>query len=327
MTKGGWGVALLVSILAIAGPVAAAEDPLTNVQQKPWQAEGATAHIPLWPEGMAIEHPETKDAEYYGIGADFAVGGRSVQVVRNVSRPILEVYAPRTRSNSGVAVVVFPGGGYRILAIDLEGTEVCDWLTGRGITCAVLKYRVPGTGPYWNQECDCRKIPAVPMALQDAQRAIGLLRQRAAEFHIDPRKVGVLGFSAGGHLVAEVSNRDERAYAPIDAADKLSSRPDFGIMLYPGHLWEEPGLTLTSSVKVSDKAPTTFILHAENDPVDDVRHSLTYYLALEQAKVPVEMHLYAEGGHAIGLRPTPNPISGWTVLVEKWLYTIRMLTP
>lgn len=326
MSKGGWGAALLALTIAIAGNAVAAENPLTNIQQKPWQAEGAMAHIPLWPEGMAIEHPATTEAEFYGTSTDF-IGGRHVEVVRNVSRPTLEVYAPRTRRNSGAAVVVFPGGGYRLLAIDLEGTEVCDWLTGRGITCAVLKYRVPGTGPYGDPDCDCRKIPAVPMALQDAQRAIGLLRQRAAEFHIDPHKVGVLGFSAGGHMVAEVSNSEERAYTPIDAADRLSSRPDFGILLYPGHLWEEPGLTLSSSVKVSDKAPTTFILQAENDPIDDVRHSLTYYLALEQAKVPVEMHLYAEGGHAFGLRPTPNPISGWTVLVEKWLYTIRMLTP
>jgi acetyl esterase/lipase len=168
------------------------------------------------------------------------------------------------------------------------------------------------------------------MALQDAQRAVGILRQRAASFHIDPHKVGVLGFSAGGHLVADISNHDRRSYAPIDAADNESSRPDFGIILYPGHLWEEadkhgPRLSLNPAIKVSDKAPPTFILQAENDPVDDVRHSLTYYLALEQAKVPVEMHLYAEGGHAFGLRPTSLPISSWPALVEKWLHSIAML--
>lgn len=323
MTRRGWGAALFASIVMIMGPTAAAEDPLTNIQQKPWQAEGAVAHIALWPEGVAIERPATAEPESYGTSVDF-VGGRHVEIVRNVARPTLEIFPPRTRNNSGVAVVVFPGGGYRLLAVDLEGTEVCDWLTGRGITCAVLKYRVPGTGPYGDPDCNCRKIPAVPMALQDAQRAIGLLRQRAAEFHIDPRKIGALGFSAGGHLVADVSNHEERAYSPIDAADKVSSRPDFGIVLYPGHLWEEPGLTLNPSIKVTDKAPPTFILQAENDPMDDVRNSLTYYLALSQAKVPVEMHLYADGGHAFGLRPTPLAISGWTVLVERWLYTIGM---
>src|SRR5579859_4043613 len=250
MIRRGWGAVLLALIFLILGrAAAAAEDPLTNIQQKPWQAEGAAAHIPLWPEGMAIEHPATSEAEFYGTSTDF-VGGRHVEIVRNVSRPTLEIYPPRTRNNSGVTVVVFPGGGYRLLAVDLEGTEVCDWLTGRGITCALLKYRVPGTGPYYDPDCNCRKIPSVPMALQDAQRAIGLLRQRAAEFHIDPRKIGVLGFSAGGHLVADVSNREERAYAPVDAADKLSSRPDFGVILYPGHLWDEPNFTLNPSIKV-----------------------------------------------------------------------------
>lgn len=324
MTRRGWGAVLFSMIVAMAGSAAAEQVTLTNIQQKPWQAEGAAFHLPLWPEGMEIERPATTDPEFYGTSTDF-VSGRHVEVVRNVSRPTLEIYTPRTRTNTGVAVIVFPGGGYRILAADLEGTEVCDWLTGRGITCAVLKYRVPGSGPYWDPDCKCRKIPAVPMALQDAQRAIGILRQRAAEYHIDPHKIGVLGFSAGGHMAAEVSNRDERAYAPVDAADQLSSRPDFSIILYPGHLWDEPNFALTPTLKISDKAPTTFILQAENDPVDDVRNSLVYYLALQQAKVPVEMHLYADGAHAFGLRPTPNPISGWTLLVERWLYTIKML--
>lgn len=324
MPRSGWGGVLVAVIVAVMGVAASAQNPLTNIQQKPWQAEGAESHLPLWPEGMAPGHPATKDPEYYGTSSDF-VGGRHVEMVHNVSHPTLEIFTPRGRTNSGVAVVVFPGGGYSLLSVDLEGTEACDWLTGRGITCAVLKYRVPGTGPQYNPECKCQKFPEVPLALQDAQRALGLLRQRAAELHLDPHKIGVLGFSAGGHLAADVSNREDRAYAPVDAADRLSSRPDFTLMLYPGHLWEEPGLTLISSIKVSDKTPPTFLLQAENDPVDDVRHSLTYYLALEQAKVPAELHLYAEGGHGFGLRPTSLPISGWTILAEKWLYTIGML--
>ncbi len=243
----------------------------------------------------------------------------------------MSIYPPKGH-NSGVAVVVVPGGGYKILAIDLEGTEVCDWLTAKGITCVVLKYRVPGSGPYWDEQCNCRKIPAVPMALQDAQRAIGILRRRAGAFHIDPHKIGVLGFSAGGHLVADVSNREGRSYAPIDAADKQSSRPNFGVLLYPGHLWEGNDLgvnlttlTLNPTIKVSEKTPPTFILQAENDPVDNVRHSLTYFLALKHAKVPAEMHIYAEGGHAFGLRRTSQPITEWPDLVEKWLHTIGML--
>jgi acetyl esterase/lipase len=126
-------------------------------------------------------------------------------------------------------------------------------------------------------------------------------------------------------MVADVSNHAERTYAPVDAADKESSRPDFAIALYPGHLWEEPGLTLTREVRVSAQTPPTFLLQAEDDPVDDVRHSLTYYLALKQAKAPVEMHLYAHGGHAFGMRRTSQPITDWPELVERWLHTIGML--
>ncbi|MGH7024615.1 MAG: alpha/beta hydrolase [Caulobacteraceae bacterium] len=247
--------------------------------------------------------------------------------VENVSRPTMSIYKAKGK-NTGVAVVVFPGGGYVDLAIGLEGTEVCDWLTVRGITCVVLKYRVPGSGPYWDRTCNCRKIPAVPMALQDAQRTIGMLRREAPSFGINPHKVGVLGFSAGGHLVADVSNHDGRSYTPIDAADSESSRPDFAVMLYPGHLWGEwgpPELKLNPSIQVSRKTPPTIIIQAENDPVDDVRNSLTYYMALRQWKVPVEMHLYAEGGHAFGLRRTSQPITEWPDLVEKWLHTIKML--
>lgn len=322
-------LAALTSATAVnAAPPAMASEPdapLIDAQDRPWRPAPPAHEIPLWPEGMAIARPATNNPERFGTGSG-RIAGRPVTVVEDVSRPTLAIYPPKG-SNTGVAVVVFPGGGYRILAIDLEGTEVCDWLTARGVTCAVLKYRVPGSGPYWSETCDCRREPAVPMALQDAQRAIGLLRQRASAWRLDPHKIGVLGFSAGGRLVADVSNHTERAYTPIDAADAQSSRPDFAIALYPGHLWQAPGLTLTPDVRVSAQTPPTFLLQAEDDPVDDVRQSLTYYLALQQAKAPVEMHLYAQGGHAFGLRRTAQPITGWPDLVETWLHTIGMLPP
>ena len=140
--------------------------------------------------------------------------------VDNVSRPTMMVYPP-TGKNTGAAVVVFPGGGYYVLAIDLEGTEVCDWLTSKGITCVLLKYRVPHSGPQWDERCKCQIKPKAPMALEDAQRTVGLVRFHAAEYHIDPYKIGVLGFSAGGHLVADVSTHfDKRLYPTVDAADK-----------------------------------------------------------------------------------------------------------
>jgi acetyl esterase/lipase len=238
--------------------------------------------------------------------------------------------------NTGVAVVVFPGGGYRFLAMDLEGTEICDWLTSRGVNCVLLKYRVPGSGPWWDDEHHRRVYPKVQTALQDAQRTLGLVRLHAVEWHVDPHKVGVIGFSAGGHLVAAVSTHfAQRTYVPVDAADKLSCRPDFAIALYPGHLWaleDEDGkvrdathLSLRPDITVRADSPPTFLLQAEDDDVDGVEQSLAYYVALQKARVPVEMHLYAQGGHAFGLRPNKLPIAQWPRLVETWLETIGVL--
>src|SRR6267154_822040 len=243
--------------------------------------------------------------------------GVSWIVACNVSLPTMTVYSPKGK-NTGVAVVVFPGGGYNCLAIDLEGTEICDWLTSRGITAVLLKYRVPlkKAGPYGE----------APPALEDAQRTVGLVRFHAAEWHVDPHKIGVIGFSAGGHMVAAMSTHfDKRSYAAVDAADKGSCRPDFAIACYPGHLWnEDKGFMLNPNVPVSSNTPPTFLLHAEDDHVDDVEQSLVYYIALKKAGVLVEMHLYAQGGHAFGLRRTKFPITGWPQLVEAWLKTIGM---
>jgi acetyl esterase/lipase len=251
----------------------------------------------------------------------------------HVSRPTMTVYRPTGR-NTRVAVVVFPGGGYQVLAMDLEGTEICDWLTSRGVTCVLLKYRVPNSGP---TKVDGRRYyPRVQTALQDAQRTLGLVRQHAAQWDVDPHKVGVIGFSAGGHLVAGVSTRfAQRTYPPVDAADALSSRPDFAIAVYPGHLWahedesratrKQEDLSLRPDIRVRADTPPTFLLQAENDDVDGVQESLAYYVALQKAGVPTEMHLYAKGGHAFGLRKTNLPIGGWPQLVEQWLHTIGML--
>jgi acetyl esterase/lipase len=231
----------------------------------------------------------------------------------------MTLYSP-VESSTGAAVVVFPGGGYNILAIDLEGTEVCDWLTSKGISCVLLKYRVPcvKSGPYR----DCRT------ALEDAQRTVGLVRSRAAQWHIDPEKIGVLGFSAGGHMVAAVSTHfEKRVYPPVDAADTVSCRPDFAITLYPGHLAvPEKDFALNPDIQVTSRMPPTFLLQAEDDPVDPVENSIVYHAALRKAGVPAEMHLYAKGGHAFGLRRTDSPITGWPQLVETWLRTIGIVS-
>jgi acetyl esterase/lipase len=248
--------------------------------------------------------------------------------VENVTRPTMTVYSPEGR-NTGVAVLVFPGGGYQDLAIDLEGTEVCDWLTSAGITCVLLKYRVPNSGMHWDERCQCQMKPKAPTALEDAQRTMGLVRLHAVEWRIDPDKIGVLGFSAGGHLAADISTHfEKRLYPAVDAADQESCRPDFAVALYPGHLWiDDKKFELNPDIRmhISRQTPPTFLLQAEDDYVDNVNQSLVYYIALKNAKVPVEMHLYAQGGHAFGLRRTKLPISGWPQLVETWLGTIGMI--
>jgi acetyl esterase/lipase len=190
-----------------------------------------------------------------------------------------------------------------------------------------LKYRVPDSGPHWDKQCDCQIYPKSPLALEDAQRTLSLVRFHAAEWHIDPHKIGVLGFSAGGHLVAALSTRfRQRLYPPVDAADQESCRPDFAVALYPGHLWiDGTKFELNSEIHVTDKTPPTFLLQAEDDPVDNINHSLVYYIALKNAGVHVEMHLYAHGGHAFGLRRTKLPVTGWPPLVETWLVTIGMI--
>ncbi len=251
---------------------------------------------------------------------------RTLGDAANVAVPTLTVF-PAKGGGNGTAVLVVPGGGYRVLAMDLEGSEICDWLTGQGITCALLKYRVPASGPNWDSDCNCRDIPAVPMALQDAQRAMGLLRAQAERWKIDPKRVGVIGFSAGGHVVAGLSTHDARSYVAVDAADAQPSRPDFAMVMYSGHLWTgaKHGLSLAGDIVVDDAVPPTFIVQATDDPTDDVRESLTYYRALIGAGVPVEMHLFARGGHAFGLRVKDAPVAEWPHLAERWMRDIGML--
>jgi acetyl esterase/lipase len=292
-----------------------------RAQKAVWQPSAEHTQVEIWPgavpDARAVAGPEMAETT----GKAELVGGRPWMWVSNVARPTMTVYSPAGK-NTGAAVVVFPGGGYEILAIDLEGTEVCDWLTSRGITCVLLKYRVPAprSAPNWGA------FPQSPMALEDAQRTVGLVRFHAAEWHVDPHRIGVLGFSAGGHLVAAMSTHFERRlYPAVDAADKESCRPDFAVAIYPGHLFIRDKFELNPDVPVTSKTPPTFLLQAENDDVDGVNQSLVYYIALKNAGVPVEMHLYAQGGHAFGLRRTKFPITAWPQLVETWLGTIGMV--
>jgi acetyl esterase/lipase len=317
-----------------------------SAQQTVWQPSPRHTQVPIWP-GTAPDPQPVKGPESMEIDTKFLIAGKPVTGVKNVTQPTMTVYAPAEKI-TGAAVVVLPGGGYQILAIDFEGSEVCDWLTAKGITCVLLKYRVTDVGPYPKSG----PYPESRMALEDAQRTLGLVRYHAAEWHIDPHKIGVLGFSAGGHLSVAMSvHFHKRSYSAVDAADQVSCRPDFAVALYPGHLSRsaaefdagagvskfplpEPdrlsladkNLGLNPDLHVSTQTPPTFLLQAEDDHVDSVYDSLSYYIALKKAGVPAEMHLYAQGGHAFGLRRTKYSITGWPELVETWLQTIGIIS-
>ena len=308
--RGGMALWLLFSI---AGP---------STAQTAWQPTRGNTQMPLWPgavpDARPVVGPEESGTVVDAAGRARRVGGKPWIYVNRVSQPTLTVYPPKGM-NTGAAVVVFPGGGYNVLAIDLEGTEACEWATSKGMTCVLLKYRVPcvKSGPYR----DCLT------ALQDAQRTVGLARFHAAKWRIDPHRIGVLGFSAGGHMVAALSTHfEKRLYPAVDAADKESCRPDFAVALYPGHLAvPEKQFALNQDIQVSHETPPTFLLHAQDDPTDPVENSLVYYAALRKAGVSAEMHVYVKGGHAFGLRRTGSAITGWPQLVETWLRMIGMI--
>ena len=192
------------------------------------------------------------------------------------------------------------------------GSATCFFGSG----CVLVKYRVPNTGPY----------PKSAAALQDAQRALGIVRQHATDWHIDPSRVGVLGFSAGAHLSAALSTHfDKRLYDTIDAADELSCRPDFAFIIYPGYLANAAqNMAPNADINPTGQTPPSFIVQAEDDPVH-VENATVYFLQLKAAKVPAELHLYADGGHGYGLRRTAMPVTTWPETARIWLQTIKIL--
>jgi acetyl esterase/lipase len=298
---------------------------ILRAQQTIWQPSLGHTEVRIWP-GTPPDAYRVPGPEYAETTKDEKVAGKPYVWVSNITSPTITVYSPKAK-NTSAAVVVFPGGGFEGLAMDLEGTEVCDWLTSEGITCVLLKYRVPSIPFDWHCKCRPDDLAVPKLALEDAQRAIGLTRLHATEWHIDPHKIGVLGFSAGGYLVAEISTQfSRRLYTPVDAADKESCRPDFAVAVYPGHLRVgDHGYKLNPNIPVTQQTPPTFLVQAEDDNVDGVSQSLAYYIALKSAGVSAEMHLYAQGGHAFGLRRTNLPITGWPQLVKTWLATIGMV--
>lgn len=282
-----------LAIFFLVANVAAAQQPKT-LDVWPGKPPGETTETA--PEKVTVN--KRKDGE--------------IKIVTNVTQPTITVYRPAKDKDTGTAVLICPGGGYNVLAMDLEGEEVAAWLNSIGVTGIVLKYRVP-------RRKDDPKDGGPIGALQDAQRAMSLVRFKATDLKIDPKRIGMLGFSAGGHLTASLStNFDKRRYDAIDDVDKASCRPDFAVLIYPGGVIEKGKATLRTDIKVTKDTPPMFFAHASNDPVSS-ENSVALYLALREAKVPAEMHLYATGGHGFGLRKSDLPCSTWPARCEEWM--------
>ena len=281
--------------------------------------------VPLWPEDSRVLQDGIKaltDEKW------------------SLNHPTFLLYSPQVNAARS-AILVFPGGGYKALAIGPKstlgflGADVCKWLTDSGITCILVKYRVPNSGCNWNKETKRHEAPDIPMALQDAQRAISIIRYNANVYGIDPDKIGVMGFSAGGNLAVLSSTAfKERFYDPIDEIDQVSSRPDFAIPVYPGHMTMEhknktpkaiAAQELNSDIVISTEIPPTLLIHAEDDPVDPVHYSEVYERELKKVGVNVKLIIYKTGGHAFGVKKQGKDTDRWTVDALGWLKKIKIL--
>jgi acetyl esterase/lipase len=269
--------------------------------------------IPLWPKGnpepSSIAGPEIDPTT----DRDRIVSGKETVRVTNVSSPSMEIYLPQPARNTGAAALVLPGGSYVRLVYNLEGTEVCDWLNQLGMACLLVKYRVPEKEHY----------PENVEDLEDAQQAMRLTRLHAGEWHIDPARIGVIGFSAGAHLAATLSTHFDFQGKSVPPST-VNAKPNFQMLLYPGWL-NGPGGKVNSSIAPSPDTPPTLLVMAEDDYTAHVENALVFFNALKDVKVPAEMHLFAQGGHGFGLRPTDLPISHWPDEAERWLHTIHIL--
>jgi acetyl esterase/lipase len=277
---------------------------------------GVAKTLDLWPGTAPGEKEVIGEERDMTKPTDNLVGGKPVMRLGNISKPTMTILQPPKEKNTGAAVVVLPGGGYHIVALDLEGTEVAEWLNAIGVTAVIVKYRVP-------RRAGLEKHTA---PLQDAQRAFGLVRQRAKEWGIDAQRIGVLGVSAGGHLAAVLCNSTEkRTYSAIDDADNVSCRPDFMISIHPGYLTvKEEGDKIAPEVKVSTNTPPAFLVMTQDDPVR-VENVIYYFLALKQAGVPSELHVYPTGGHGYGLRRTEHFVTTWPDRAADWMRSQKLL--
>lgn len=300
-------VAVLCCLLAVE--LQAAEKPFT---------------VTLWPGKPADDNAASIGAEkFFELnvgGKPYQVGGKPTRWLTNVTTPTLTIYRPARDKETGTAMLICPGGGYHNLGWDVEGEEIAAWLNSLGVTGIILKYRCP------RRPGDIKGEPPLG-PLKDAQRAVSLVRSRAKEWGIEPNRIGMVGFSAGGHLVgATCTQFEKRAYEAQDAVDKVSCRPDFGIMAYSGYFRRDKD-ELSPTIRVTSQAPPLFIVHATDDAISMVDHSVIMYLAMKRAGVSTEMHIYATGGHGFGVRQVGHPCVEWTKTCAAWLHKHDFLKP
>jgi acetyl esterase/lipase len=264
----------------------------------------------IWPGKPPGETKELPAEVDLTKDTDKLIAGKRIIKLGNVSTPQIAVYKPEKSKDTGASVIICPGGGHHILAYDLEGTEVAEWLNTIGVTGIVLKYRVPFRDP------DKRWGAAVA----DAQRTVSLVRSKAAEWNLDPKRIGICGFSAGGETAGLTSLfLEERQYTSVDDVDKVSCKPDFAILIYPGGFDTKGQAQIRVKDKVTKDTPPMFLIHAFDDPVT-ANNSLALAVELKKVGVPTELHIYDAGGHGYGLRLVNTlPITTWPKRCEEWM--------
>jgi acetyl esterase/lipase len=295
---------LTASLALLVGLSAASPAPPTN----------PPLVLDLWPGKTPDDAGIPGEEKFFELqvgGKPHQVGGKPTRWLTNVTKPTLTVCRPAKEKDTGAAMLICPGGGYHNLGWDVEGEEIAAWLNSVGITGIILKYRCP------RRPGDVKGEPPLG-PLKDAQRAVSLVRSKAKDWGLDPKKIGMVGFSAGGHLVgATATNFEKRAYESVDATDAVSCRPDFAVMLYSGYFKVEQGLSPT--IRPTAGAPPMFLVHATDDPISAADHSVAMYLAMRRAGVRAELHVYETGGHGFGVRTVGHPCETWTTRCIEWL--------
>jgi acetyl esterase/lipase len=291
-----------------------------------WQAAAGDKPIVLeiWP-GKVPDEPRTLGPERWRMSPKLdrkqVEVTESTRMLTDVSKPSITICRPNEKTNTGSAILICPGGGYWDLYWQLEGEEVADWVNSLGITSVIVKYRVP-------RRPDEPQAEPARRPLQDAQRAVSLVRSKAREWGINPERIGIVGFSAGGHLaIATATSFEKRTYAPIDEIDNVSCRPDFAIAVYPGYLKLKDKDELAAGLHIPTGTPPVFLAHGGEDLISPPEHSVLMYLALRRAGVPAELHVYATAAHDFGVRPSSHPCSTWTQSCAAWLRYQGFLKP